>query len=81
MVKYTHMSQIEIELARRWYNEDGMGSIEISKLLRRSRRTVSRHVTVVKKPKAKVGRFAMSAQNYAKCESACVSAKECEGPA
>ena len=73
MVKQKNMSQTEVELAKRWYKEDGKGGVEIGELLRHSRRTVLRHVTFMKQRRAKVGRPAMSAQDYAKCERALAS--------
>ena len=60
MVKQKNMSQTEVEHAMRWYKEDGKGGVEIGELLRRSRRTVLRHVTFMKQRRAKVGRPATS---------------------
>ena len=49
------MSDVEIRLARMWYNEDGKAPSEIAKLLRRYKSTITRHV-VKEVEKQKQGR-------------------------
>jgi hypothetical protein len=55
---YKKMSDKEVRLARLWYKEDGMDSVEIAELLRRNKSTVTRLPVVGKERKAQ-GRPAM----------------------
>ena len=48
MAKYSHMHNVEVQLARRWQREEGVSLDQIAKLLRRCPKTVRKNLVATK---------------------------------
>lgn len=72
--KFVHMTQVEIDQAKRWTTEEGLTPHAIAKRLKRDPPTVRRHLVPTKKGRASKpkGRPPMSPADYAKCNKALV---------